>query len=165
MRACTCVRACVRSGNIWVRVIGEGETECLRLCLHLSVLTSLCMCAELQLGRLNKWLRVVDCQSRFISKPTLRQTPGKWEQEGLLANLVRERAGSNTEFLMQGMLKKKEKKERKLISDCNHRNASLYAFLQCVSVDERKDEKVTKGVCVCVYVWSLRSRLTSLSDS
>lgn len=73
---------------------------CLYPCVHVSVLTSVCMCVELQLGWLDKWLRVVHCQSIFISKPTLRHTPGKWEQEGLLANLVRERAGSNTEFLM-----------------------------------------------------------------
>lgn len=78
----------------------EGETECAFLCMHLSIGTSVRMCVELQLGRLDKWLRVVHCQSIFISKPTVRHTPGKWKQGGLLANLVRERAGSYTEFLM-----------------------------------------------------------------
>ncbi len=81
------------------RVTGEGETECASvyfdICVHVYGMN-----VELQLGRLDKWLRVVHCQSIFISKPTLRHTPGKWEQGGLLANLVRERAGSYTEFLM-----------------------------------------------------------------
>ncbi len=96
---CVCVWG-LRGLSCTVRVMGEGETACLYLCVHLSFVTSVCMCAELQLGRLDKWLRVVHCQSIFISKPTLRHTPGKWEQGGLLANLVGERAGSYTEFLM-----------------------------------------------------------------
>lgn len=121
--ACLCVWRWIRDSST-VGAVGEGECAqskfaCARVCIYLSIVTSVCMCVELQLGGLDKWLRVVHCQSIFISKPTLRHTPGKWEQGGLLANLVRERS-----WKLHRILNVADEKKKNLISGCNHRNTS-----------------------------------------